>query len=869
MNCYKFQLKKHVYCIVSAFSFITSVTFVSAQSTVQFQGDSIITVIDPTYDQVSKIHRFWLGDSYRELYNTPVKMRIMDLRTELGGLAVVKLGGGMQTQSLRLRDSTGREWVLRSINKYPERSLPENLRNTIAKDIVQDQISIAHPYGALTVPPFNRALQIPHASPSLVFVGDDPGLGEYRDLFKNRTYIFEPRVPLEDEDAKTDNTLKTQRKLEEDNDIQADQHLILRARLLDFILGDWDRHEDNWRWDAKKVEDKKMYSPVPRDRDKVYYKTSGVLPVLLSMQWLKAHLQPFGDHIRNVGQWNFNERHFDRYFLNHLDRNDWQDEVKYVQTVVTDSLINVAIAQMPDTIVQLSGEQLEGHIRARRNNLMSTALTYYDDLAKNVDLAASAKNEFFYLNYLQDGSIELEIRNKKKDGTVGRKLIKRTFYPKETKELKLYGINGTDVYYINGEHKSKIKLRLIGGKGADDYQVEPTFENGRQVYIYDDKTDQNSFKETSSLKLKLSNDTLIHQYDRNSFKYDRTGILTSLEYSVDKGLLLGAGYVIEKQGFRKDPYAFKQDFWAHYTTGRRSFNFKYSADFKSIWKKNDLLLQLESDGPQNQENFFGLGNNTEYGERKSRGIQYYRNRYDVIHANFLLKKDFADNWRWTMGSSSEFIFSNEEDNEGHFFEKYASENPKIPVFGKFYYTGFLGSVQYDTRDQKDNAKKGIYWDNLVEAKRQLNTSNNQFIRIKSIFSFYKTNQGDWITLANRTGFETLIGSPLIFQYAHLGGENSLRGFNSKRFTGKSMLYNNLELRLKVWSYDSYLVPGTVGLIGFHDIGRVWMVEESSSRWHMGYGGGFYFIPADLLVIQAVGGFSKEGFRPYLNIGLRF
>jgi len=84
-----------------------------------------------------------------------------------------------------------------------------------------------------------------------------------------------------------------------------------------------------------------------------------------------------------------------------------------------------------------------------------------------------------------------------------------------------------------------------------------------------------------------------------------------------------------------------------------------------------------------------------------------------------------------------------------------------------------------------------------------------------------------------------------------------------------MLYNNFELRFKVFSYDSYLVPGTVGLVGFHDVGRVWMKNESSSRWHMGYGGGFYFIPADLLVIQAVGGFSKEGFRPYLSIGLRF
>ncbi|ULT24185.1 hypothetical protein KUH03_34975 [Sphingobacterium sp. E70] len=105
----------------------------------------------------------------------------------------------MQTQSLRMADSSGREWVLRSIQKYPERSLPESLRKTFAKDIVQDQISIHHPFGALTVPPFNKALGIPHASPELVFVGDDPGFGEYREVFKNRPYMFEARTPFEDQ----------------------------------------------------------------------------------------------------------------------------------------------------------------------------------------------------------------------------------------------------------------------------------------------------------------------------------------------------------------------------------------------------------------------------------------------------------------------------------------------------------------------------------------------------------------------------------------------------------------------------------------------------------------------------------------------
>ncbi|HBW80016.1 MAG TPA: hypothetical protein DEF78_06785, partial [Sphingobacterium sp.] len=70
----------------------------------------------------------------------------------------------------------------------------------------------------MTVPPFNKALGIPSASPELVFVGDDPRFGEYREVFKNRAYMFEARTPFEDQ--KTDNSAKVMRKVLEDNDTQ-------------------------------------------------------------------------------------------------------------------------------------------------------------------------------------------------------------------------------------------------------------------------------------------------------------------------------------------------------------------------------------------------------------------------------------------------------------------------------------------------------------------------------------------------------------------------------------------------------------------------------------------------------------------------
>ena len=832
------------------------------------QADSITTVIASEYDQVGAVHRFWLGDSYRKLYNTPVRMRVMDLSKEKGGLQIVKLGGGMQTQSLRLADPKSVEWVLRSIQKYPERSLPESLRKTIAKDIVQDQIAIAHPFGALTVPTFNKALEIPHSAPELVYVADDPGLGEYQPIFKNRPYMFEARMPFENE--KTDNTAKVIEKLLEDNDTKVDQTLTARARLLDFVLGDWDRHEDNWRWDPEKEKGKKTYSPVPRDRDKVYYKTSGIFPILLSYQWLKANVQPFSPHIRNVAHWNFNARHFDRFFINHLDREGWQEQVKQVQQVMSDSLIHQAMLQMPDTIVKLSAAELETNIRSRRDELAATVDEYYLSLAKVVDIPLSAKREFVDIDYNSDGSITVDVHNKKKDGTEGARIMKRRFLPSETKEVRIYGIAGEDEYKVHGSGRSPIKIRLIGGKSHDLFAASNSFGKGNQLYIYDNKADTaNSYDNMSMAKFRLKKDTAVHAYQYDNFVYDRQGVLVNLNYGVDRGLIFGLGYLIENQGFRKSPYAYRHEFLANYLTGRQSFILEYKGDLKKLVGEQDLQIHMRALGPFNQSNFFGYGNNTEYLKDEEHEISFYRNRYDYVNADIFLGYEAFKNARLFYGSSSELYHSKADKNEERFFHGFNQKHPGEDIFGTKFFTGLAAGFDFDTRDNKTNAKKGLRLFTRLDWKAEVAGQQRQYTALESSLSLYKTVFNDYLTLANRTGMQTVFGDPYFYQHAQIGGEMSLRGFNSQRFTGKTALYNNLDVRVKLANFSSYLLPGTVGLISFYDIGRVWMPNEKSDSWHMGAGGGFYFMPGDLMIIQAVVGASKEAVLPYIRMGLSF
>ena len=75
--------------------------------------------------------------------------------------------------------------------------------------------------------------------------------------------------------------------------------------------------------------------------------------------------------------------------------------------------------------------------------------------------------------------------------------------------------------------------------------------------------------------------------------------------------------------------------------------------------------------------------------------------------------------------------------------------------------------------------------------------------------------------------------------------------------GQSSLYGSLEVKVKLFEVKSYLFPGPFGITGFYDIGRVWLKDENSKKWHGSFGGGFYFLPFNLFTITASAGFSKD------------
>ena len=87
--------------------------------------DSITVVANAKYGKASRFKKFFLGENYRKEWAAETTLPLLKLSQLNGGLSLVKQGGGMQSVSLRLTDPTGREWALRSVNKWTESLIPE------------------------------------------------------------------------------------------------------------------------------------------------------------------------------------------------------------------------------------------------------------------------------------------------------------------------------------------------------------------------------------------------------------------------------------------------------------------------------------------------------------------------------------------------------------------------------------------------------------------------------------------------------------------------------------------------------------------------------------------------------------------------
>ncbi len=823
------------------------------------EKDSVVVRISDKYIKAKKLQKKLLGQNYREIWNTPFKIPVFDIGKEKGGLKILKKGGGMQTFSVRLQAKDGKQYVLRSVDKHVSKALDLTFRNTFVEKPVQDAISASNPFGALTVPVLADAIGVMHTNPKLFWLPDDPRFGVYQPELSNQVFLFEERPAGNWQDAyffgyskKIISTPKMLKKIRKKQTYSVDQKAVLKARLLDMLINDWDRHDDQWRWATFKENNKTLYKPIPRDRDQVYFVNQGAAMWLATRKWALRKFQGFNDTITDIAGLNYNARYFDRSFLTGLSKNDWIKIAQNIQEKINDSIIHSAIKKMPPEIYPKIGTNIEKTLKKRLKYLDKYAEEYYKILARNVDVTGTNQDDYFEVTRLPDNTTSVKVYAiDKKTGKPVDTLFNRLFKGNETKEIRLYGLNGKDRFKIKGNVKKGIKIRIIGGKGKDSIIDRSNVHAfGKKTLVYDRKDKKNIIIGSKETKLLLSKKKSVNRYDRFQFKYNKTIPLILGGYNIDDGVFLGLGVKINRYNFRyKTIHTITAK--AAFETG--AYQLKYKGLFTGISPYYNLMIDAQASMPEYVNNFFGLGNDT---QKLIDDKSYYRVRYKYakIHPSFIKKINKKINLK--AGLSYDFYevtdtigkFIGDTDLSGLTAEEYKKQN----------YFGADLAINIDTRDRTLLPQRGMKLNTNIATF--YNENRFSHTNIKSDWSVYLSFKQDPRTvLAMRVGGAKNYGDYAFYHANYLGSNTNLRGYKKQRFAGDSYLYQNTELRIKLGNIHSYLLNGQTGINLFNDLGKVWYDGKSAGGWHNGYGIEYWLVPFEMGIIRLSVNKSNEDF----------
>lgn len=807
------------------------------------------------------LRQLFMGQNYRKEWSQPVTMKTLNISKEKGGLTITGIGGGRHTKSLRLKDPGGKEWVLRSMNKNPVLSIPGAYRNTVAADLVRELNTASHPYGALIIPGLTQPLDIIAAKPELFFVPDDPQLADYRQDFANKVCMLEERYSFH-EGSKTKSTSELFSEMLKKNNHRPFEPDVLKARLLDMLIGDYDRHFGQWQWSVGDTGAGKIYYPIPRDRDQAFFYSNGLSMKMIGSRTMRF-LKGFQPSVKNVDWLGYNAKDFDRVFLTSLDRNDWKNAVQNLTTLINDSVIRSAAGRLPAEIFAISGENIIRKLVSRRNEMQRKAMAYYEFISRKVNIIGSNLKEYFKVsNYGQGLQVRVYAR---KGNDTSFIMYDRIFHPSVTKEVRLFGLNDDDLFEIEDNATSVIKIRIIGGKGNDTFDIKGNVEN----LVYDRKADLNVIKNNRRTKNRFTVDAPVDSRSILGFEYNTSSFpMINAGYNYDVGYFAGFGFAKRTMGFRNLPYATDQRLSFMYAFSK-AWRADYKGEFNHFTGNLDLVINAKLVSPA-LRNFFGLGNETKTTGNKL--LDFYKIRYREIDAEILLRKRYFDKIQLLFGPHFYGYQSNISDNKNNILSRLRGPD-SANVFSKKNYLGGKISFTFNNQNNELFPARGVLWSTELMSLYGLNSNSRTYSRLTTDMTVYASLREPAKLIA-----VIKLGAGKIFSknYEYFQALNMrtntfgyLNSFRKNRYVGRSSAYASLELRLKLFDVNSYIIPGPFGLTGFYDAGRVWLPGENSRTWHNGYGFGFYFIPYNHFLITGSVGFAEKERSLNFSIGSKF
>jgi hypothetical protein len=754
---------------------------------------------------------------------------------------LAKLGGGLtplwkvedgMSKTLLMLGADGKQYVLRSVNKFAGQVLNEIQRGTLIETMLQDQISSYHPSAALIIPPLLKTAEIFHVEPRLFVVPDDSLLGKFRKEFSGLLVLFEQYQQEERKESLclvgSTNNVGTESLfgiLDKDPLQSVDMQSFLKTRLVDLLVGDRSRKAKNWRWVQSSKGETYIWQPIPGNRDQAFIRLDGFLKGKL--RFYNPRLVTFGEDYSSIAGLTRSAWDMDRPFLVGLDKPTWDSVVTDLQTQLTDSVIDVAVQKLPPEHYQLVGTAMAQTLKRRRNRLHQAANRFYKIIAEYADIYASNQSDLAVIIWIDKNHVEIRLFSRSEDSKEYQQApyFSRIFERHETREVRLYLLGGDDQVAYRGFANSSIVVRIIGGDGTVEL-IDSSRVRQNQIHVYTNGERPVTIDWGSLLRPALI-----------------------ARYNSDHGVIIGGGIVRYNYGFRKIPYQHQLLLEGGVSTSKRIL-FEYRSDFPQIVPRWSLTPHIFLSGVE-RTRFHGFGNNTVRTEDKD----FYR----VTQYRFFVDPTlaFSPSKHLLLSFAPVFKVTDTTSEPGRIV------NDSLYGAGRFAQLGARAAIRWTRPNLQIYTGASIYpaFFDLVEVLSELRGE---------VVTYLPMPLPNEPTFVARLGAKKVWGKVPYSEEAYLGGERSLRGFELQRFAGNASVYGSADLRMLVGRF-SFLMPAEFGVFVLTDAGRVYVEGESPGGWHIDAGGGVWLTPIwqKTYLVSFAFARSHEQTAFYLRMGFQF
>ena len=260
-----------------------------------------------------------------------------------------------------------------------------------------------------------------------------------------------------------------------------------------------------------------------------------------------------------------------------------------------------------------------------------------------------------------------------------------------------------------------------------------------------------------------------------------------------------------------------------------------------------------------RDNFYGLGPGS---------FRSNRSNYDLQERGF----NFAAGWKVAkslrLGAGLDFSAARVFEGQDPRLAKTPQLFPTLPGLARG--ASLLSPqvfVELDKRNNPGNASKGVYANFTASSNDSVGKDDFGFVNLKLDARGYLPLGTPRRVLAARLigNFNNPKGGSEIpfFRLAHIGDNQTLRGYRQFRFYGRNALAANIEYRFE-------LIP-SIGALAFTDVGQVFdrRAQLTAQNLHATFGGGIEFKSKKSTLFRILVGKSGEGTRVIIGFGPTF